>query len=166
MDINFPVFLFAAAVPLVIGFIWYHPKTFGHAWMKSAGVSPEAGKGANMLLIFGLTYLLSFMASFAIYFMVCHQAHVYSIFADTPGIKDPQSDISKYYADFMNRFGNNFRTFKHGAFHGILSAVFFVLPVFALNAMFERKGFTYIAINVGFWILCLALMGGIICQFA
>ncbi|HRN41812.1 MAG TPA: DUF1761 family protein [Vicingus sp.] len=32
--------------------------------------------------------------------------------------------------------------------------------------MFERKGFKYIAINSGYWIITLGLMGGVICQFA
>jgi len=41
-----------------------------------------------------------------------------------------------------------------------------VLPVMGVNALFERKGFKYIAINVGFWTVSLALMGGIICQWA
>ena len=33
------------------------------------------------------------------------------------------------------------------------------------NALFERKGFRYIAVNAGYWILTLMIMGGIICQF-
>jgi len=32
--------------------------------------------------------------------------------------------------------------------------------------MFERRGFKYIAIHGGYWMLTLGLMGGIICQFA
>jgi hypothetical protein len=32
--------------------------------------------------------------------------------------------------------------------------------------LFERKGFRYIAINGGYWIISMALMGGIICAFS
>ena len=32
------------------------------------------------------------------------------------------------------------------------------------NAMFEAKGFTYITVNAGYWIISLALMGGIVCR--
>jgi len=31
----------------------------------------------------------------------------------------------------------------------------------ATTAMFEAKGFTYIAVNTGYWIISLTLMGGI-----
>jgi hypothetical protein len=41
-----------------------------------------------------------------------------------------------------------------------------VLPILSINAMFERKGFKYIAINAGYWIITLGLMGGIICGFS
>ena len=66
----------------------------------------------------------------------------------------------------MGVYGNDFRTFKHGALHGTLTGVGIALPVVAINAMFEKRGFKYIAIHAGYWILTLLLMGGIICQFA
>ncbi|MFY9309226.1 MAG: DUF1761 domain-containing protein [Bacteroidia bacterium] len=68
--------------------------------------------------------------------------------------------------DFLAKYGNNFRTFKHGVFHGVMAGFTIALPILGTNAMFERKGFKYIAINVGYWIVCLALMGGVICAFA
>ncbi|HPH81947.1 MAG TPA: DUF1761 domain-containing protein, partial [Flavobacteriales bacterium] len=71
-----------------------------------------------------------------------------------------------YYADFMSKYGNTFHTFKHGVFHGVLAGIFFALPVLGINSLFDRKSFKYIAINAGFWIVTLALMGGIICQFS
>lgn len=65
----------------------------------------------------------------------------------------------------MDKYGNNFRTFKHGAFHGTIGGFFFATPVLCINALFERKSFIYIAINAGYWIITLALMGGVICAF-
>jgi hypothetical protein len=35
-------------------------------------------------------------------------------------------------------------------------------PIIAINAMFDRKGFKYIAINAGYWVVSFCLMGGII----
>jgi hypothetical protein len=67
---------------------------------------------------------------------------------------------------FLDKYGNNFRTFKHGAFHGILSALFFATPVLGINALFERKSFKYIFVHAGYWMLTLALMGGVICAYA
>ena len=38
MQFNFLVtMLLAALIPLVIGSLWYNPKTFGNAWMHACG---------------------------------------------------------------------------------------------------------------------------------
>jgi hypothetical protein len=166
MKMNFLIILAAAIVPLIIGFIWYNPKVFGTAWMKAAGVNEEKMKGANMGLIFGLTFLFSFFLSFAMAMIVIHQNHIYSSVMNDPGLADSNSELSLWIKSFMEKYGNNFRTFKHGAFHGIMAGITIALPILGVNALFERKGFKYIAINVGFWAVCMALMGGIICAFA
>ena len=69
------------------------------------------------------------------------------------------------YLAFMEEFGNEFRTFKHGALHGVLAGVFFFFPVIAINGMFERKSWKYIFINTGYWVISLAIMGAIICSW-
>jgi hypothetical protein len=58
-----------------------------------------------------------------------------------------------------------FRTFEHGAFHGVILGVFIALPILMINGLFERKSLKYGFINAGFWIICMALCGGIICQW-
>jgi hypothetical protein len=164
MHVNFLAVLVAALIPMIIGFIWYNPKVLGTAWMKAADVSMEKMKGANMGLVFGLTFVFSFFVAMTMNFVTIHQWGVFSSLATDPkALADPTSPIGAYFADFMAKYGNNFRTFKHGALHGTVSGFMFILPVIAVNAMFERKGFKYIAINAGFWIVCLALMGGVIC---
>jgi hypothetical protein len=163
MNVNFVAILISAIVPLLVGFIWYNPKTFGHAWMKAADITEDKMKSVNMGLIFGLTFLFSFFLAFAVQFMVIHQWSVFSVLANEPGMNNPNSEISLYLKEFMAKHGNNFRTFKHGVLHGTISGFTIALPILGINALFERKGFKYIALNVGFWTLCLALMGGIIC---
>jgi hypothetical protein len=44
--------------------------------------------------------------------------------------------------------------------------VLIALPILAIQAMFERKTIKYVAINAGYWIITIALMGGIVCQWA
>jgi hypothetical protein len=166
MHPNLKILLLAALVPLILGFIWYNPKVFGSGWKKAADMTDEKIKGGNMILRFGLTYLFSFFAAFAIQFVVIHQFGFTSILANEPGIKDPNSEISLFIKNFLEKYGHNFRTFKHGALHGTLAGITLILPVIAINAMFERKGFKYVIINAGFWIVNLAIMGGIICQFS
>ncbi|HEY0031258.1 MAG TPA: DUF1761 domain-containing protein [Bacteroidia bacterium] len=165
MQPNFLIILLTALVPLVMGFIWYNPKVFGTAWMKAAGV-PAENKSANMPLIFGLSFLFSFFLAFAIQFMVIHQWSIFSVLANEPGIADPNSEVGMMVKDFMEKYGTNFRTFKHGALHGVIAGITIVLPVLGTNAMFEGKGAKYILLNVGYWTVCLALMGGILCQFS
>ena len=63
----------------------------------------------------------------------------------------------------MDEFGNMHRSFGHGALHGAIAGIFLVLPLLGINALFERKGFKYILINVGYWTLTLAIMGAIVC---
>ena len=166
MQPNFLIVLLAALVPLVIGFIWYNPKVFGTVWMKAAGITEDKMKGANMVLIFGVSFLLSFFLAFAIQFMVIHQWSIFSILANEPGIADPTSEVGMMVKNFMEKYGTNFRTFKHGVLHGVIAGITIALPVLGINALFERKGFKYIAVNVGYWIVTMAIMGGILCQFS
>jgi hypothetical protein len=166
MEINFVILLLSALVPLLIGFIWYHPKVFGELWMKVADITDEKMKSGNMALIFGLTLVFSFFIAFVLQFLVIHQYSVYSILANETGINDPNSEIGSMLKMFLDKYGNNFRTFKHGAFHGFLGALFFATPVLGINALFERKSFKYIFVHAGYWALTLSLMGGIICAYA
>jgi len=165
-NINFYIVFIAALIPLAVGFIWYNPKVFGNTWMKASDMTPEKGKGANMPLVFGLTYVFSVLIAMILLSITIHQLHLYSIFASDPSIDDPNSEVRMIIAGFMEKYGTNFRTFKHGAFHGIVAGILFALPIMGINALFERRGFKYIAINTGYWIVSLALMGGVVCQFA
>lgn len=154
---NLLIIALTALVPLIIGFIWYNPKVMGNAWMEASGLDEEKMKGANMALIFGVTYVFSLMLAASMATLTIHQMSVGSLLANET---DP-----KVMADLMAKYGTEFRSFKHGALHGALSALFIGLPLLGIPALFERKGFKYIAINVGFWVIAMTIMGGIICQF-
>ncbi len=154
-----------ALIPMLVGFIWYNPRVFGKAWLKSIKSTADEMKGGKMWLTFSLCYLLGLMLSFAIMPIVIHQMHMLSIFANDATMKDPNSTSSLYVKNFFDMYGTNFRTFKHGAFHGTLASLFFVLPVIGIVALFEKKGFKYVAIHTGYWLVTLALMGGVICEW-
>ena len=163
---NFLVIALAALIPLVIGAIWYNPKVLGNAWMKSTGLSEEQLKGANMPLIFGLTYLFSFMAGLELNTIVVHQLGFQSMMMGEVELFTGGSEANALFTSVIDKYGDAFRTFKHGAFHGTIAGVLFALPIIGIIALFERKGGKYIFIHAGYWILSLALMGGVICQFA
>jgi hypothetical protein len=166
MNFNFLIIAIAAIVPILTGFIWYNPKVFGTAWMNSAGLTEEQLKASNMGKILLAAFVMSFFLAFSLQFMVIHQFSVYSVLANEPGINDPTSEMGMWLKEFMGKYGNNFRTFKHGALHGTISGFFFAMPLIGINAVFERKGFKYIAIHTAYWMLTMAIMGGIICAFA
>lgn len=165
MEFNFAIIALAAIVPLFIGFIWYNPSVFGKAWMKECGFTLESIGKPNPI-IFLYCYLLSFLLAFILSSFVIHQFGFFSTLMNEPGLKDPTSEIGLYAADFMAKYGNNFRTFGHGALHGTMIGLLVIIPVFGTNALFEKKSFKYVLINGSYWIVSLAIMGGIICQFA
>ncbi|OWY24397.1 DUF1761 domain-containing protein [Sphingobacteriales bacterium UPWRP_1] len=131
---NFLAIFVAAVVPMVVGFIWYHPKVLGTVWMNAAELTEEKIKTANMPLIFGLAFVMAIM-------------------------------VALFLSLYVNHGGPEFQTFKHGAFHGALAAVFLGIPVLATNALFDRRNTLYILINAGYWIVSFALMGGILCAW-
>lgn len=155
----------AALVPLIMGFIYYNPKVIGTAWMKEANMTEEKMKGANMPLIFGLSFIFAFMLGMMLFSLVVHQTHVYSTLINEEGFGQSGSEIMIYIDEFMSNYGQNFRTFKHGALHGTIIGIFIIFPVFATNSMFERKSWKYTFINTGYWTITLALMGGVLCQW-
>lgn len=165
MHVNFLIILAAALVPMAIGFIWYNPKVLGTAWMNAAEMTEEKMKNANMGLIFGLSFVFSFLFAMGLQFMVIHQFHIGSLFYGMD-ISDPNSENGAFYKAIMDKLGSNFRTFKHGALHGTIGGIMAALPIIGINALFERKSFKYIAINTGYWMLTMAIMGGIICAFS
>jgi hypothetical protein len=165
MKFNFLITAIAAIVPSIMGFIWYNPKVFGTAWMKECRFSLEIMKKPNPI-VFLYGYLLSFLVAFILNTFVIHQFGFFSVLMSDPSLLVEGSELNLYAADFMEKYGNNFRTFGHGALHGTMIGLLLVLPIFGTNAIAEKRSFKYVMIHGGYWIVSLALMGGIICKFA
>jgi hypothetical protein len=153
----------AALVPVLLGMLWHHPAVFGRAWARGAGMTDEQVAGRNRMLAVGLTYLFGLLISGALLSIVIHQAGIMSLMADDPSRNDPQSETGRFLAEFLSRYGNKHRTFGHGAVHGTLAGLFLAAPIIGFYVLSERKPFRYFAINAGFWIVCLAIMGAVIC---
>jgi hypothetical protein len=92
--------------------------------------------------------------------IVIHQMGLFGMMAN-----DKSPEAIAIFNDMMAKYGKEFRTFKHGAFHGTISAILIALPLIAINALFEKRGFKYILIHVGYWLVTFILIGGVICQF-
>ena len=132
-NVNWLSFIIAMLIPMILGFIWYHKAVFGKPWMADTGVTEEKAKEANMAVTFGLSFVMAAILSF-------------------------------FLINFNNGAGQEgeFDTFKHGAFHGAFLGIVVVMPVFITNGLFEMKPWRLIFINTGYWIVALALMGGVL----
>lgn len=154
----------AAIIPLITGFIWYSKPVFGSSWMRANRFLDDDMKtsGGKMALTFILTYVLAFMLTIAISSIVIHQLPMGGVVGGNP---KPGTPEKAWYDNAMSLYGNNFRTFKHGVLHGSMTTIFLVLPVIGIVALFERRGWKYVFIHFGYWLVTLALMGGVLCQF-
>lgn len=154
---NVPAFFVAALIPVLIGSIYYHRKAIGGAWMSANGFTEEKLKSNNMPLTLVLCYVLSVLLAFALSGIVNHQTGVFSLFeGDTT---DP------LFQKIMEAKETAFRTFKHGALHGFITAITVALPIIGINALFEQRGWKYIWIHTGYWAITLMLMGGVLCAW-
>ena len=157
MDFNYLAVLVAAASTFVVGSIWYHPKVLGTIWMREEGLTQEDLQKGNMAKIFGLTFVFALMISFVMQTLVIHQVGAYNLVGGVSA-----TNVKPSYAAFMADYGNAYRTFHHGALHGLVVALFLIFPVLATNGLFSRKSWTLILIKSGYWLITLALVGGII----
>jgi len=105
---------------------------FKNAWIAETGMTEEKQKQGNMALTFGLSLVFAFLLAMFLYNFVWHD-------------DDPSS-----------------HNFKHGMAHGLFLCLFTVLPTLGTNALYEQKSWKYILINVGYWIVSAAVMGGIL----
>jgi hypothetical protein len=169
MKINWIIVLATSVIPVLVGMLWYSKMLFGNAWLKASGMTVDDSQKINMGKAVGLALLLGIFMSTCMLIWTVHQMGFFSVFgskADQAALGDPTSSLSIYANDFMTKYGQNFRTFKHGALHGFMGSIFLGFPFIGMSAIWERKSFKYVLIHVGFWAVCLMLMGGIICQWA
>ena len=154
---NFLAILVAAISTMVIGMIWYNPKVFGTIWMNESGMTEEKAKTGNMIKIFGFAFLFSFMLAMSLPAAVIHEVGAIQL--------NGGNELDPAYLTYAEACGEKFRSFKHGALHGSILGVFFALPIIGINSMFEQRSWKYIFINAGYFIVSLAIMGGIICAW-
>lgn len=154
---NWPAFLVASLVPMILGMIWYSPKTpMGAIWMKETGMTDEKMKGSNMPLIMGLSIFFCFLMNFFIIsHEVIHQYGAFSLLKDTP----------EEAVRILTEYKGVYRTFGHGALHGAFLGIAFVLPLFGMNGMFNRKSWKLIWVDVSYWTISIMIMGGILCAW-
>ena len=134
----------AALVPMIMGFVYYHPKVLGNQWMRANGFTLESiGAGPKPVM-----YLLALGASFLLAFFIW--ANVTGAGGvDQLQVTDPID-------------GHSYVTFGHGVVHGVIMSVLVVLPIFVTMTIFEKRSWSWAFVNWGYWAITITLMAGIL----
>ena len=152
----------AAFLPLILGFVWYHPNVFGTKLAQINGETilqrPTIGK---MVAIYFLSILLAYILTL----MSVHQSAIYQLFFMEPELANANSEFNVFINDFMKTYGDRHRSFGHGMIHGAEASLLFGLAFFGITTLMQNKPFKLIWIHLLFWIVCCSLMAGLLCEF-
>ena len=126
-----------------------------------------------------LSMVLATATPMIIGFFYYHKAAFGKVWMDSIGTTDKKVSkmitfgvaiiLSFFLSFFLLNFNNSginqegdFDTFKHGAWHGTFIAVTVVAPVIVTSGFFGKKAWKSMLINICYWIITLALMGGML----
>ena len=165
MEINFLLFFATALIPLVVGALWYSDFLFGKLWFRESGLTEEKRSSGNMILIFGLSYLFGIFLSAGMATWSTHQLMTANLFATQPGFAEQTGEYYDFFQNFLAKYGDLHRSFGHGAVHGAVGSIMLALPLIGINALFEKRGWKYIGVHFGYWLVVMVLMCGILNKF-
>ncbi len=159
MNLNYLAFFLIAFIPLIIGWFWYHPKSFMFKYSKIECINPkELGLFQVMLL-----FLLSFTLVFGYINLIIHQMGFYELFFTD--IMRGSQESKQVVQEFLAEYGDRHRHFGHGVFHGIINAFVFAFPFVAISAMLNKKSVKYVVHHFSYWLITSVIIGGLISEF-
>lgn len=158
---NFAILAGAALIPMVLGYIWFHPNVFGgNYWYDVAKLSGADRSEVSTVKLLS-TLILNFFIAFGLFGLTVHQFGAFSMVGGQAELL--QNGVG---GAFMDAYGSNHLSFGHGAFHAIIQAIIgFVIPILGYVSIFEKKSFKYFLVYLGYWLISLVLMAGVICQW-
>ena len=126
-----------------------------------------------------LSMIISTITPLVVGFIYFHNNAFGKVLSDTIGSSAKKKNVfvfvlvaiilSFFLSFFLLNFNNDginqegdFDTFAHGAWHGTFMAITVGTPVIVINGLFGRKSWRNILITIFYWIITLALMGGIL----
>ena len=133
VPVNYLAVLVAALIPMAVGFVWYSPALFAKKWMAMIGKTPEEIMKSGP----GKAYAISFAGSLVMAFVLDHSI----IFGDA------YLHMSGFGAGMM------------GAFWLWLG---FVVTTNAGTVLFEFRRAGLYWVNMGYYLVSLLLMGGVL----
>ncbi|MGH1338906.1 MAG: DUF1761 domain-containing protein [Aureispira sp.] len=150
-----------ALIPVVLAAIWYNSNVFG----KALGQQTKTNVPAFGIVHAVISYVFALFMSFGLMSYVNHQMGVMQLFFAREGFGDEGTEATLAFNQVARLVGDMHLSFGHGVVHGIMGTVVFVLPILVAIALRERQSVKYILIHFGYWLLCLALMGGVLCEW-
>ena len=163
LNFNYFVVIVTTIIPILLAKIWFSESI--RSLFKLAPSTSQNDLSNKSILFFAILLLLSFFFSISMHYQVIHQFHFKSMFLDEVGFNESQGSAFKAFEYIMNSYGAKFRTYGHGMFHGLLSAIFIVLPIlflFKIEFNLTKKALFY------YWLyfaLTMMIVGSIICHF-
>lgn len=159
---NWLIIPIAALLPLMIGFLWYHPNVFGTrlAQIHDEPLAKNRSLGKTILI-----YLFSILLAYVLTLMSVHQSAIFQLFFMDPELANANSEYHTFINDFMETYGNRHRSFGHGMVHGAEAGLFFGLAFLGITTLMQNKPLKHIWIHLGFWVTCCSLMAGVVCAF-
>ncbi|MBO6659003.1 MAG: DUF1761 domain-containing protein [Pseudomonadales bacterium] len=124
--LNWIAIMLATVSAFMVGGVWYGP-LFGKAWMDSFGFTEEYLAERNIGLVFGLSFLLSFIAAFNLAMFI-----------------PPDAELG------------------FGIFAGLAAGLGWVATFLGILYLFEKRSLKSFAINGGYCVVALGLMGAIL----
>lgn len=138
MHINWAAFAVAVVAQMVIGFLWFHPSVMGKMWAKANNIELKDMNPENAGMSYGITILLTIVFTFWL----------------AGNVTGPGQQVA---AD-----GHSFVTFQHGLAHALALSIMVMLPVFSGPAIFEKRGWKWAVVHVGYWFARMAVAAGIL----
>ena len=132
VEVNYVAVLVAGVAAMVVGFVWYGPMLFGKQWMKLMGYTKEGMEAAKKEM--GKTYSISFVLSLVSAYVLSHVMT-------------------------MSMGAYNYSAVMTGLTSAFWMWLGFVMPVQATDVLFGGKKFKLLAINTGYQLASLLVMG-------
>mgnify|MGYP002336099642 CR=1 FL=1 len=134
---NYFAVLLSAIAMMAIGFFWYGA-LFGKLWMEGMGINPDdAARKKEMQKAAGPAYLQMFVGALFTSFV-----------------------FSYFFGTWSS--GTAFDQAISGMFYGFLAWLGFALPVIYGRKLWEGKSFKYVAIDLGYYLVSLLVVGVIV----
>ena len=158
---NWLLLSLTSLIPIIVAYVWFNPNVYNRIF-KGGDPSPFffrwTPSSSSMLFVFG------FMYSIALSYQVIHQLHFQSLLMNEVGFLKGEGNAYKDLIYIFELYGKNFRSFKHGAFHGLLNSIFIVLPILVYGKYTSASSWRSVIFQWMFWMICGVLMGGVICE--